>query len=129
MSEPTEKTYVPYKGSALPGNAESIILFSSTVAFGARAAPHYRCYWVDVAITTDAAAGTQTVALQKSNDGGVNWITVGTPTAVGATGANAEFFVSPYQDFRILYLNGSTPQTLFAVDLVIDHTSRSDATP
>ena len=122
---PDEKTYVPYKGSALPGNAESIVLFSSTTAFGPRAAQHYRCFWVDVAIQTDEAAGTQTVALQKSNDGGTNWITVGTPTAVGDGHTAVEFFVSPYQDFRILYLNGTTPQTLFAADLVIDHNSRS----
>jgi hypothetical protein len=127
MTCPTEKTYVPYKGSALPGNAESIVLFSSNVAFGARAAPHYRCYWVDVALTTNQAAGTQTVALQKSNDGGANWITVGTPTAVGSGNTSKEFFVSPYSDFRILYVNGTTPQTLFGVDLVIDHTSRSAA--
>lgn len=127
MTCPTEKTYVPYKGSALPDNAEEIVLFSSTVAFGARAAQHYRCYWVDVAITTDEAAGTQTVRLEKSNDGGTNWITVGTPDAVGDGNTSVAYFVSPYQDFRIVYLNGTTPQTLFAVDLVIDHTSRGDA--
>lgn len=122
------KTYVPYKGPALPGNAEEIVLFSSTVAFGARAAPHYRCFWVDVAIQTDEAAGTQTVRLEKSNDGGVTWVTVGTPTAVVDGHTSEEFFVSPYQDFRIVYLNGTTPQTaIFAVDLVIDHTSRSAA--
>ena len=122
-----DKTYVPYKGPALPGNAEAIVLFSSTVAFGARAAPHYRCYWVDVAIQTDEAAGTQTVALQKSNDGGTTWITVGTPTDVGDGHTLASFFVAPYQDFRILYTNGTTPQTLFGVDLSIDHNSRSNA--
>jgi hypothetical protein len=127
MTCPTEKTYVPYNGPALPGNAESIVLFSSTAAFGPRAAPHYRCYWVDVALQTDQAAGTQTVALQKSVDGGTNWITVGTPTNVASGHTSEEFFVSPYQDFRILYLNGTTPQTAFAVDLVIDHTSRSAA--
>ena len=127
--KPTEKTYVPYKGSALPGNAESIVLFSSTVAFGPRAAQHYRCFWVDVAFTTDEAAGTQTVTLERSNDGGTTWIAVAAGTAVGDGQTLAEFFVSPYQDFRIVYLNGSTPQTLFAVDLVIDHTSRSDSTP
>lgn len=127
MTCPTEKTYVPYKGIALPGAAAEIVLFNSTVAFGARAAPHYRCFWVDVAIQTDEAAGSQTVALQKSNDGGANWITIGTPTAVGDGHTRVEFFVAPYQDFRILYLNGTTPQTLFAVDLVIDHTSRTAA--
>lgn len=122
-----EKTYVPYRGPDLPGNAQSIVLFSSTVAFGARAAQHYRCYWVDVAIHTDEAAGTQTVSLEKSVDGGTTWIAVGSAVTVGDGETTAEFFVSPYRDWRIVYLNGTTPQTEFAVDLVIDHTSRSAA--
>ena len=124
---PTDKTHVPYKGPALPGNAETIVLFSSTVAFGSRAAPHYRCYWVYVAVTTDEAAGTQTVRLEKSLDGGTTWVTVGSAINVIDGTTTAEFFVSPYDDFRIVYLNGSTPQTAFDVDLVIDHTSRSAA--
>lgn len=127
MTCPTEKTYVPYRGSALPDNAEEIVLFSSTVAFGPRAAPHYRCYWVDVVITTDEAAGTQTVRLEKSIDGGTTWVTVGSATNVGDGTTTEEYFVSPYEDFRVVYLNGSTPQTAFHVDLVIDHTSRSAA--
>lgn len=118
------KTYVPYKGSALPGNAEEIVLFSSTVAFGSKCAPHYNCHFVDVEITTDEAAGTQQVSLEKSNDGGTNWILVGTATAVGDGNTAKSFLVAAYQDFRIVYLNGSTPQTLFAADLVIDHESR-----
>lgn len=122
-----DKTRITYSGSALPGNAESVVLFSSTVAFGPRAATHYRCFWFDVAITTDEAAGTQTVRLEKSIDGGTTWITVGTPTNVGDGNTSEEFFVSPYQDWRVVYLNGSTPQTLFGVDMVIDHSSRSAA--
>lgn len=122
-----DKTRITYSGPALPGNAESVVLFSSTTAFGKRAATHYRCFWFDVAIQTDEAAGTQTVRLEKSADGGTTWVTVGTPTAVGDGHTSEEFFVSPYQDWRIVYLNGSTPQTLFAVDMVIDHNSRSAA--
>lgn len=121
MADVGDKTYVPYKGSALPGNAEAIVLFNSTVAFGARAAPHYRVFWVDVDITTDQAAGTQTVALQKSNDGGTTWVTVGTATVVINGQTRESFYVAPYQDFRILYTNGTTPQTTFAVDLALDH--------
>ena len=118
---PDEKTRVTYTGSALPGNAESIVLFSSTTAFGARAATQYRCFWFDVALQTDQAAGTQTVALQKSADGGTTWVTVGTPTAVGSGHTEESFYVAPYADFRILYVNGTTPQTTFAVDMIIDH--------
>ncbi len=118
---PDEKTRVTYTGSALPGNAESVVLFSSTTAFGARAAPHYRCFWFDVELQTDAAAGTQTLTLQKSADGGANWVAVGAaiPIPIGQT--QQSFYVAPYADFRIVYLNGSTPQTAFAVDMIIDH--------
>jgi hypothetical protein len=127
----SKKTRVPFlntqtaNGLGLPGVTESVILFSSPTAFGSRCATHYECYFVDVALTATQAAGTQTVALQKSNDGGTTWITVGTPTNVASGNTNISFHVAPYQDFRILYLNGTTLQTAgFAVDLVLDHESR-----
>ena len=121
----SDRTRVTYTGS-LPAGEEEAVLFSSTVSFGPRAATHYRCFWLDLALETDEAAGTQTVRLEKSSDGGTTWTTVGTPTAVGNGHTAAKFFVSPYQDFRLVYLNGTTPQTTFGVDLVIDHTSRSN---
>ncbi len=118
---PDDKTRVTYTGSALPGNAESIVLFSSVTAFGSRAAPHYRCFWFDVELQTDQAAGTQTLTLQKSADGGTTWVTVGTATTIPSGQTQTSFYVAPYADFRIVYLNGSTPQTTFAVDMIIDH--------
>lgn len=119
-----DKTRITYSGSALPDNAESVVLFSSTAAFGKRAATHYRCFWFDVALQTDAAAGTQTLQLQKSADGGVTWTNAEAATAITTGHKLVKFFVSPYADWRVVYLNGSTPQTTFAVDMVIDHTSR-----
>lgn len=124
-----DKTRVTYTGSALPGNAEVITLFSSTTAFGKRCATHYRCFWFDVALNTDQAAGTQTMQLQKSADGGVTWVNAEAAVAVGSGNTLGEFFVSPYADWRVVYTNGTTPQTTFAVDMVIDHTSRADSTP
>lgn len=121
-----EKTYIPYKGPALPGADEEIVLFSSTTAWGPRAAQHYRAFWVDVAVQTDENADNE-VQLQKSIDGGSTWIDVGSAGTVGDGHTLLEFFVSPYQDWRLVYTNGTTPQTLFGVDLVIDHTSRSSS--
>jgi len=119
------KTYVPYKGPALPGNAEVVVLFSSTTAFGSRAAPHYNVYFVDVSITADQAAGTQTVKLQRSIDGGTTWADVpGSSTNVGTAIVPASFYVGVYRDFRVVYTNGTTPQTTFDVELVLDHESR-----
>lgn len=119
----SHKTYVTYDGT-LPGAAEEVVFVSSTTFFGPRAAPHARCYWVDVAIQADNDDGAPTLELQKSNDGGVTWITVGTPTVINDGHTLNFFFVNPYADWRIVFTNGTTPQASFYVDLVIDHTSR-----
>lgn len=118
-----DKTRVTYSGSALPGNAEAITLFSSTTAFGKRAATHYRCFWFDVALQTDANADNS-LQLQKSADGGVTWVNAGAAVTIGTGHTLTKLFVSPYADWRVVYTNGATPQTTFAVDMVIDHTSR-----
>ena len=120
----TCKTRITYDGSALPGNAEEVVLFSSTRAFGPRSATHYSCYWFDVALQTDANADNG-LQLQKSADGGATWTDVDSAVTVGTGHTLAEFFVSPYADWRVVYTNGATPQTEFAVDMVIDHNSRS----
>lgn len=123
----SDKTRIPYTGSALPGNAEVITLFSSTAAFGARAATHYRCFWFDVGLQVDQNAANS-LQLQKSADGGTTWTNAGAAVTInsGTTGGSSvtSFFVSPFADWRVVYTNGATPQTTFQVDMVIDHTSR-----
>lgn len=120
-----DKTYVPYKGSALPGNAEVIVLFSSVTAFGLDAAPHYQIYWVDVSIFVDAGT-TNTVELQKSADG-TTWKQVATTTVpnTGDGSTEASFYVAPHKNFRIVYTNGATPQTAFTCDVALDSDSRA----
>lgn len=117
------KTYVPYKGTALPGNAEVITLFNSVTAFGIDAAPHYHINWVDIAVLADQNANN-TVALQKSADG-TNWVTVETAIVDAAGGAGVDpdrisFFVGVYENFRVVYTNGATVQTTFNVDLTLN---------
>ena len=120
-----DKTYVPYKGSALPGNAEVVVLFSSVTAWGIGAAPHYQIYWADVSIFCDQNT-TNTVELQKSADG-ITWKQVATTPVSNAGDGSTEvaFYVAPHQNFRIVYTNGATPQTTFTVDLVLDSDGRS----
>lgn len=129
MTCPTDKTRPTYTGSALPGNAEVITLFSSTAAFGARAATHYRCFWFDVALQVDQNADNS-LQLQKSTNGGTTWTNAGAAVTInsGTTGGHSvtSFFVSPYADWRVVYTNGATPQTAFQVDMAIDHTSRAN---
>ena len=120
-----DKTYVPYKGTALPGNAEVIVLFSSVTAFGLNAAPHYQIYWVDVSIFVDQGT-TNTVELQKSSDG-TTWkqVAVGTVSNAGDGSNEFAFYVAPHQNFRIVYTNQATPQTAFTCDLSLDSDSRA----
>ncbi len=118
------KTYVPYKGTALPGNAEAIVLFNTVVAFGLNAAPHYQLYWADLSISADQNTNNS-VALQKSVDG-VTWVTVASQTITNAIPSNeVSFYVAPHQNWRILYTNGATPQTAFSVDLIVDSVDRA----
>lgn len=119
------KTYVPYKGTALPGNAEVVVLFSSVTAFGVNAAPHYGTHWVDISIFCDQNT-TNTVELQKSADG-TTWRQVATTGVSNAGDGSTEvaFYVAPHQNFRVVYTNGATPQTAFSVDLTLDSGSRA----
>lgn len=118
-------TNVRYTGPALPGNAEEIVLFSSVTAFGLDAAPHYQTSWVDVSISLDENTDN-TVELQKSADGST-WITVATATISDANASNeASFFVAPHRNWRLLYTNGTTPQTAFMCEIVLDADDRAN---
>ena len=118
------KTYIPYKGSALPGNAEVIVLFSTVTAFGVDAAPHLQTHWADLSISADQNTGN-TVVLQKSANG-TTWVTVATATVTNAFTSNeSTFYVAPHKNWRLVYTNGATPQTAFSVDLTVDSCNRS----
>lgn len=118
------KSYVPYQGSALPGNAEVVVLFSTVTALGINAAPNLGVYWADVSISADQNTGN-TVVLQKSANG-TTWVTVATATITNANTSNeASFFVAPHKNWRLVYTNGATPQTTFSVDLALDSCNRA----
>lgn len=118
------KTQIPYRGTALPGNAEAITLFNTVVAFGLNAAPHYQVYWADLSISADQNTNN-TVVLQKSTNG-TTWVTVASVTVTNAQPSNeSSFYVAPHQNWRLVYTNGTTPQTTFSVDLIIDSFDRA----
>ncbi len=126
MMNDSDKTRITYTGPALPGIGEAVILFSSTVAFGPRCATHYRCYYFDVSIQ---ASQTGSLSLFVSPDGGTTYTQViGAPiAALAATPVGATpvcFYVAPYADWRVVWVNGGAAQTTWAVDMIIDHTSR-----
>lgn len=125
MSE-GQSTKVKYTGSALPGNAETVNIFSTVSAFPGKnyAAMHGRNR-LEVSIKNDQ---TGTLKGYRSSDRGVNWVQVYPDTAVAAPASGAtnfyDFLIVEFEDFKLDWLNGATPQTVFHVDaaLVKGHT-------
>lgn len=119
------RTYIPYQGTALPGNAEVIVLFSTVTSFGVNCAPHMGFYWADLSIFLNQGT-TNTVELQKSNNG-TTWRQVAVTNVSNAGDGSTEvsFYVAPHKNWRIVYTNQATPQTLFEVDLALDTQSRA----
>ena len=118
-----------YMGSALPGNAETVTLFTTaptgTAPFatygaflGANMLDSSGISRIMVRLQNDQAG---TLKAYKSNDRGVTWVRVEADVAVAAAAANAEnihdYLVEGYADWRLDWTNGATPQTTFRPDI------------
>jgi len=110
-----ENVKIKYVGSALPGNGETVVLFSTTANTGMGAnfmaeAQLNRLYLTLI----NSQAGT--LNAYSSEDRGVNWTKIYT-AAVGISAANSEspydFLIEPYSDWKLEWINGATPQTTF----------------
>lgn len=110
-----ENVKIKYVGSALPGNGETVVLFSTTANTGMGAnfmaeAQLNRLYLTLI----NSQAGT--LNAYSSEDRGVNWTKIYT-AAVGISAANSEspydFLIEPYSDWKLEWVNGATPQTTF----------------
>lgn len=121
MSKPSHQVKFKYTGSALPGNAEVVSFFDTTVANGGMGAN-----WCDtngvariLVRLINSQAGTLT--MEVSTDRGSNWTTIST-NAVAISSANSEndydFLVEGLPDVRIRWTNGATPQTVFVPIIV-----------
>ena len=118
-----ENVRIKYTGSALPGNAETVTIFDTTklgsstagavpIANFAALAGLNRLY---VTFINDAAG---TLKSYSSENGGTTWTQISS-TAVAASAGNADtpfdYLIEPYQDWKLEWLNGATPQTTFRV--------------
>lgn len=108
-------TQAKYTGSALPGNAEVVDLFDSTVAFpyAAKALVMAGISRIRVSLKNDQAG---TLALFRSPDRGTTWLQIDSD-AIAAAAATAEnvmdYVVEGYEDVRIRWTNGVAAQTTF----------------
>jgi hypothetical protein len=116
MNSPTVK----YTGSALPGNAEVVVMFTTTAnGYGANFFASTGTNRFLLALVNDQ---TGTLASQKSTDRGVTWTTISSD-AVSASATNDQnyydYLVEPYADWRLVWTNGATPQTSFKPSMAL----------
>lgn len=120
-----------YTGSALPGNAEVVVLYATAPTYtsgvsdnrGFGIANFHQSSGIKrvlLALTNDQSG---TLKAYQSTDRGVTWVQVVADTAVAAAAANSEnmydFLVEPYQDWKVTWTNGATPQTTFRVNITL----------
>ena len=117
----TDLCHPRYSGSALPGNAETVVLFSTVVAFPGK---DFHTY-ADIAriiidIKHDQAG---TMKAYRSQDRGVTWNQMYDSGSVAAPAATSstirDLAIEPYMDWKVEWLNGAAPQTTFIVDMAL----------
>lgn len=124
----SEAIKVGYIGAALPGNAQVVSIFDSTVAFpGGQmlAQLHMKRVLIDI---FNSQAGTLNWYKSRGKRGGYNgtnatvWDQVGTAAvplvAAGATNS-FDLAILTYEEFKVEFTNGATPQTVFDVDVAL----------
>lgn len=131
-------TQLKYVGSALPGNAETVIMFDTAVSLDGvnlttaalRAASrgfamskgHFARYGGKRFILRVTNDQTATLNVYRSSDRGVTWTKIYT-VAVAASAANSEnvydVLIEGQPDWKVEWVNGANPQTSFTVSMEV----------
>lgn len=132
------KTIIPFKnsqtalGNGLPGAAESVTLFDSTVTFSPQGMTNAgSIYWFDYCIAPNANATGNSVTGEFSTDGGTTWTNFYTSIVNEPIGDGTSFidevYIGMFQDVRFKFVNGAAAQTSFKVAMSISGAERSSA--
>lgn len=133
----SSKTRIPFKATqvaddtGLPGPAEIVTLFDSTVAFppGQNLQNMIDIYWFSYSVRPATNATGNSVTAQYSVDRGVTWLEFyasATNEPVGdSTTFRDEIPIGEFQDVRVLFNNGALRQTSFIVNMSLDAADRS----
>lgn len=133
------KTIIPFKatqtanGSGLPGAAEVVVLFDSTVAFKPKNMHQLGCnYWFTYSITPSTNATGNSVTGQWSADGGTTWnefyASASNEPVGDSTTFRDEVFIGDFMDVRFKFNNGASAQaTKFDVAMSLDGNDRSSS--
>ena len=122
----SEAVKVGYTDAALPGNAQVVTIFNTVIAFpGGQwlAAMHMKRLLVDI---FNNQAGTLNWYKSRGHRGTTSalttWDNIGTAAvalvAAGATNS-FDFAIPTYEEFKLEWVNGATPQTVFDVDIAL----------
>lgn len=105
---------IKYTGSALPGNAEVVSLFDTTVSCPRGWATNANLHTYHVNIKHDQ---TGTVKGYKSEDGGTNWYQFYDSGVLAIPTYTSDIVqsIEGMRDFKFTWTNGANPQTAFAV--------------
>jgi hypothetical protein len=114
-------TKIPYQGTTPDADDNDYVLFSTTVAF-----PAYKCglqmagFKRLIADLGISQAGT--LREEKSDNRGTNW-TVVSSEAISVPGTGTvyrEYAVEAYDDYRLIWENGSSAQATWEPSLALD---------
>lgn len=131
-------TNVKYSGSALPGNAETVVLFDTAISVDgvnlttaalraasrgyAMGAGHFAKCGIKRFVARFVNDQAFTINAYVSKDRGANWTKIYT-AAVSASAANSEnvydFLVEGFMDWKLELVNGATPQTSFTCSMAM----------
>lgn len=107
-----------YTGTALPGISETVKLFDTTVAFpGKRGLPASGIEMFVLHLSTEE---TGTLNAYKSQDRGTTWTLIHTSTLTTVNTlltTRRVFDVAAFEDFKIEFVNSTTAQQTFLVDM------------
>ena len=116
---------VEYQGG-LPGISATVDLIDTTAMDPSGGAGQNNNFsWVVYRVTTSHAGVS--VDFEYSTDSGTTWRQIATSTAVaaGADTYEDELYVGGLRDFRVRFVNDSTAQTTFDVNVSVDTDERA----
>lgn len=120
MSYGNMSTKVALVNTALPTGSDTIELYSSVVG---ATAPHQlvsggmKLFLLDIAHDEDG-----TIRVEKSKDRGLTWHTVTTTAITAAVPTTKQAFqLEVFDDFRVLWINGGSDQTVWVVDMCLSN--------
>lgn len=112
---------IPYQGTTPGADSNDYVLFDTTVSFP-NAPNMFQLSCIKRFILDLGHDEDGTLEEYKSSDGGANWTQVSSEaiTASATATTTREYAVEPYDDWRLVWANGGSAQTVWDPDMALD---------